>query len=154
MSTLLPSNLVPPQDEHIRELIDTSVIQAHVHAVNGELIVNIPGARITFARRDKDRCGPRSLSAYTRFVLEGLPGDRTRAYEQSIIAALFEIATRSARATAPLAIQKKYLVDAFVTRLTYQVHGGNTANDYRHSYRSNGYVRVNSHVVDVLMKIL
>lgn len=153
MSTLLPAHLAPPQDERTRAMIQEHIRQSKVNVINGELIVSSPGARITFARRDKDRVGPRSLSAYTRFVLTGLP-DRPHVYERSVIVALFEIALGALRSQAPERIRTKYNVSSFVTRLTYQVYGGSVVNDYGPCFRSTGHVKVNDQTVDVLMKIL
>jgi hypothetical protein len=154
MSTLLPANLAPLQDAHTRATIQDHIKRSVVNVVNGELIVSSPGARVTFARRDKDRCGPRSLTAYSRFVLSGVQDDGSRIYQRSVIVALFEIATTAVRTQAPDRIARKYAVTSFVTRLTYQTHGGNATNDYTNSFRATGHVRVNDQVVDVIMKIL
>jgi hypothetical protein len=146
MSTLLPADIAPPQDEHTRATIQDHIQRATVHVVNGELIVSSPGSRVTFARRDKNRCGPRSLSAYTRFYLTGLPAS-PQSYKRSVVVALFEIATGAMRVRASDRVARDYKVSSFVTRLNYLAAKDGSC------FRATGHVRVNDQVVDVLMKI-
>jgi hypothetical protein len=154
MSTLLPAHLAPPMDEHTRTVIKNHIARSSVHVVNGELIVRAPGARVTFARRDAHQCGPRSLTAATRFVLTGIPlPPAERAYQRSVIIGLFDIASAAFRENAPKRIADKYSLTSFVTRLTYQSDGGIVSN-HGPAFRATGQVKVNDQVVDLLMEIL
>lgn len=154
MSTLLPSLLAPPMDAHTRLVIKNHITRSTVHVIDGELVVRAPGARITFARRDRAQCGPRSLTAYSRFVLTGIPlPPAEREYQRSVITGLFDIATGAVRENSPDRIARKYKVTSFATRLTYMSDGG-LVSDHGPAFRATGQVKVNNQVVDLLMEIL
>lgn len=152
MSTLFPARLAPPMNEQTHAMIREHTAQAHVHVVNGDLVVRAPGARVTFSRRD--RTSGIGLSAPTRIVLTGIPlRPLERPYQRSVILALYEIATGAIRMNAPDRISRKYTITSFVTRLTHQRDGG-IVSDHGPCFRAAGQVTVNDHVVDLLMEIL
>lgn len=154
MSTLLPAHLAPSMDQGTRDMINEHTRRSAVDVLNGELVVHAPGACITFAKRDKSMYGKRALTANTRFVLTGIPLPKDeRAYQRSVIIALFDIATGAFRSNAPDRIARKYAISSFVTRLTLQPNGG-LVSDLGPCFRATGYVCVNNQIVDLIMKIL
>ena len=154
MSTLIPAGLAPPMDEHTRAMIRDHITRSSVQVVNGELVVNAPGSRITFARRDTEVCDIRDRVSPTRIVLTGIPlRPNQRAYQRSVILALYEIATGAVRSNTPDRIARKYTITSFITRLTHQRDGG-IVSDHGPCFRATGQVKVNDRVVDLLMEIL